>query len=268
MLLLLGLKLASLDAYDGLDAARALLEHIDDLDVREAAQVDAVDVEEHVALGELATALLVEYLLDLLAAELSVVGDGEAEAARALDHRRVQLVVLVAVVLVVLVAGRGGRWRLCLSLLLLLLFVVGGFLVRIVDGGERHDLDVGIVRVDGERIAATHGQLDGLADRYGLEDLDDVLVRVAEHALAVHVDEHVALAQLAVATSRAVGHDVLDLQEVVARLVGADDREAEAVRRLQQRRVQKLAAQSVRIAREINVPTPLHFITQQNKINI
>lgn len=78
-------------------------------------------------------------------------------------------------------------------------------------------------------------------------------MRVAEHALVVDVDEHVALPQHAVSVGGAVGHDVLDLQEVLGGLVGAYYGEAEAMRGLEQRRLDELAAQLVRILREVDV---------------
>ena len=128
-------------------------------------------------------------------------------------------------------------------------------IVWVVYGRQWDHLNVGIVGVDGERVAAAHGQLDAVAHRYRLEYLDHVLVRVAEHTLVVDVDEHVALHQAAVAIRRTVGHHVLYLQKVLARLVGADYGEAEAVCGFEQRGLQEVALQFVRILGEEDVAT-------------
>ena len=125
--------------------------------------------------------------------------------------------------------------------------------VGIVDGRQGHDLDIGVVGVNGERVAAAHGQIDVVSNRYRLKYLHHVLVRVAEHTLAVDVDEDVALLESAITVGGAIGHDELDLQKVLARLIGADDGEAEAVRRLEQRCLQELALELVGILREVDV---------------
>ncbi len=54
----------------------------------------------------------------------------------------------------------------------------------------------------------------------------------------------------AVAVGGALRHDVLDLQELLVRVVSADDREAEAARTLRQHRLVELAFELLRVSRE------------------
>lgn len=74
---------------------------------------------------------------------------------------------------------------------------------------------------------------------------------VAEHALLVHVDQDVALAQHTVLVGATVRYDVFYLQEVVAGLVGADDGEAEAVHAFLQPCFQELTVELGGVAREL-----------------
>ena len=65
-------------------------------------------------------------------------------------------------------------------------------LIRRCDRDRRHNLCVGVVGVEGERVAAAHVQGDQLAGRNALEHGHHVVVGEAEHTGTVHVHQHVA----------------------------------------------------------------------------
>ena len=60
------------------------------------------------------------------------------------------------------------------------------------DRHRRHNLRVGVVRVEGERVAAADVQRDQLPGGNALEHGHHVVVGEAQHAGAVHVHQHVA----------------------------------------------------------------------------
>ena len=97
------------------------------------------------------------------------------------------------------------------------------------DGHRGHDLRVRVVRVEGEGVAATHVQPHHLARPDALEHGDHVVVGEAQHARPVHVDQHVPGLELAVQPRGAVGHDGLDLEELLLAVVAAHDGEAQTL---------------------------------------
>ena len=120
--------------------------------------------------------------------------------------------------------GRGGP--LSLQLIGPLALLRGG------DGHRRHDLRVGVVRVEGERITPADVKTDDLAWADTLEHGDHVVVGEPQYALPVDVDQHVARPQLPVQPGGAVRHHGLDLQELLLAVVTAHYGEAQALRRL------------------------------------
>ncbi len=58
-------------------------------------------------------------------------------------------------------------------------------------GHRGDDLRVGVVGVEGQRVAAAHLERDALPDGDALEHVDDVLMRVAQHTRVVHEHQHI-----------------------------------------------------------------------------
>ena len=119
---------------------------------------------------------------------------------------------------------------LLILLLLLLLELMLKRVIRVINGGQGHDLNIGIVGINRERVATANGQLHELAHRYRLKYFNDVLMCITEHTLVIYIDKHVALPQTVVSLSGAIWHNVFYLEEVLRRLIGANYGETEAVR--------------------------------------
>jgi len=196
----------SLHQHGDLAAPGALAEQVHHLVVAHVLHVPLVDLHQDVGLPQAAAARVIHDLLDALAAARRAVGDGEAEALVALLHvdgdelrlrgdgrRHVHHVAGVA-------AGRrlGRRRRAARPrapgaagrVERLLPVDDDGLLVH--DGHRGHQAGVGVVGVEGQRVAAAQRQVHRGADGNGLEDLHHLGVGVAQNHDVVHAHDHVA----------------------------------------------------------------------------
>ncbi|TNN38378.1 hypothetical protein EYF80_051463 [Liparis tanakae] len=200
--------------HGDLAAPGALAEQVHHLVVAHVLHVPLVDLHQDVGLPQAAAARVIHDLLDALAAARQAVGDGEAEALVALLHvdgdelglrgdgrRHVHHVAGVAAGRRLGRPRRAARPRAAGAAIERAGLAAGrvegllpvdddGLLVH--DGHRGHQAGVGVVGVEGQRVAAAQRQVHHGADGDGLEDLHHLGVGVAQNHGVVHAHDNVA----------------------------------------------------------------------------